>query len=203
MRGGGERLSALAQRQLAAIESFQQARRALEAVEPEVSAPRDARLDLARRLDVVRRQHAALVERTQQALALGLDLADTGRPRALVVHRSTWYAERLSSALVEEGVVVLARLENGADAVGACVADQPDLLLLEDPLPMMTGEQIVREVARWSPQTCVCVQSDDAGLAEQLRRAGAREVLGRQAPPVQVARTVMDALLSRRSASID
>lgn len=186
-------IGALALRQVAAIEAFLAARRAVHGQEPDVPQGREAARADARR-ELLERQHAALVARAHDALVAGSDLVVPLRPRALVVHRDPWYADRLSRALGDEGVTVLARLDDGADAVGAAVADQPDLLLLEDPLPTMTGVQVVREVRRWSPGTAVFVQAADERDAPGLRDAGARACLARHLPPVDVARTVADAL---------
>ncbi len=52
---------------------------------------------------------------------------------------------------------------NGADAVGTVVAEQPDLLLVEDLLAMVPGELVVREAARFSPSTVVRAQASHAG----------------------------------------
>ena len=57
------------------------------------ASSREARLDAARRLDVVRRQHAAIVARTDASLRASRE-ALAGQPRAVVVHRNDWFSRR-------------------------------------------------------------------------------------------------------------
>jgi CheY-like chemotaxis protein len=154
------------------------------------------RLDAARRLDVLRRQHEAVVATTDEALRTSRDLLRSSTTRAVVVHRNPWFTRKLSDALASEGIDVLAQLDNGADAVGMVVAEQPDLLLLEDPLPMMTAEQVVHEVRTYSPHTFVAVQAD-TGAIGQLLSAGAGSVFTRQITPVSLARDLADVLHTR------
>lgn len=178
--------------QLDAIEAWNVARRAIEMAEESAAArarSREMRLDLARRMDVVRRQHQAMIQRTEEQLRESAHLLRTGAPaRAIVVHRNDWFKDKLIDGLRRGGVDVVARLENGADAVGVAVAEQPDLLLVEDKLPMLSGVDVIRQVLRYAPRTIagaqVCV---DDGIAELLD-AGARTAFTRRVPPADVAR---------------
>lgn len=187
----------LAVRQIAAIDSFNRARAAARLAGAAASAGREARLDAARRMDVLRRQHGALVARTQAALDAGHELLLGGRPRCVLAHRDPWFLDRVADALLDQGFAVVARLDNGADAVGAVVAEQPDLLLLGDPVPMMTGHGVVAEALRWSPRTFVAVQTADPGAREELVAAGVGSVFGRSVPPADVASGLADALTAR------
>ena len=196
------RIPDLAVRQVAAIDAFNRARALAEAAVASTTASREARLDAARRLDVVRRQHAALVERTRASFDLSHELLTGCGPRAVVVHRDPWFTDRVCGALVTQGFTVVAQLDNGADAVGAVVAEQPDLLLLGDPVPMMTGTGVVQEVLRWSPQTFVAVQAGDPRSREALVAAGVGSVFSRSVPPHDVASGLADALTARRSQSL-
>lgn len=180
----------LATRQLQAIDSFNRARRMAVSAAASAQGSREMRLDAARRLDVMRRQHDAVVATTDDALRSSRDtLRRAGTIRTIVVNRNTWFTRKLTSALLDQGFLVLAQLDNGADAVGTVVAEQPDLLLMEDPLPMMTAEQVVREVRRYSPATFVAVQADSHGTAALLE-AGASTVFTRQVTPADVARNL-------------
>lgn len=179
----------LAVRQLVAIDAFHRARRRAEHAAGSAAGSRESRLDAARRLDVVRRQHAAIVARTDASLRASHEVVErSGRPRAVVVHRSDWFGRTVSVGLVEQGFRLLAQLDNGADAVGAVIAEQPELLLIEDPLPMMTGEQVLQEVRRYSPDTVVAVQTSDSRAMAALLEAGAGSVFTRQVAPLDVAR---------------
>ncbi len=122
-------------------------------------------------------------------------LGRDGRPRAVVAHRSVWFTEKVVSALFECGVDVVARSENGAQAVGIAVAEQPDLLLVEDALPMMAGEAVVREVLALAPGILVAAQvAHDDGVSRMLE-AGARAAYARRVPPCDVATGVVGLLV--------
>ena len=180
----------LLQDQLAAIDAWNAARRAAEqAVDTELAAvpSREARLDLTRRLDVVRRQHQALVSRTEQQLREGTRASGTATPRAVIVHRNDWFRSKLASALAAGAVEVVAILDNGADAVGVAVAEQPDLLLVEDRLPMVHGDDVLRQVLAYSPGTVAAAQVSSEEGAPVLLEAGARVAFPRRVPPGEVA----------------
>lgn len=189
----------LATRQLGAIDAFNRARRTAVQAAASAQGSREMRLDAARRLDVLRRQHDAVVATTDEALRSSRDtLRRAGVVRTVVVHRSTWFSRTLTSALLDEGFTVLAQLDNGADAVGMSIAEQPDLLLMEDPLTMMSAEQVVQEVRRYCPSTFVAVQADARGMAALLG-AGAGSVFSRQITPLDVARSLVDVFAQRDS----
>ena len=187
-RGGPELLAD----QLRGIAAWNAARRAIEHAEGAPDSPsREMRLDLDRRLEVVRRQHEALLRRTEEQLAASARLTrGPSSARALVVHRNEWFKTKLVDGLLDGGVEVIGQLENGADAVGVAVAEQPDLLVLEDKLPMLNGDEVVRQVLQFSPMTMAVLQvSYDDDVPDALE-AGARAAFSRRVPPTEVAREV-------------
>jgi len=149
---------------------------------------RELRLEVARRLDVVRRQHQALVQRTEEHMrATGQLLRTTHTARAIVAHRNDWFKDKIITGLAAGGVEVVARLDNGADAVGIAVAEQADLILVEDRLPLTTGEEIVRQVRQFAPHTVVAVQAQNDWEIGALLEAGAQAAFTRRVPPAEVA----------------
>ena len=106
--------------------------------------------------------------------------------RAIVVHRSEWFKDKVCSVLEEHGIEVVLRLDNGADAVGACIAEQPDLLLVEDSLPMLSGAQVVRRVRTWSPRTLSAAHVGYDEHIAALLAAGAKAAWTRRVPPADV-----------------
>lgn len=177
----------LVQRQLEAVDRWNVARRASEEATSTLTRTREARLDRDRLLGVVRREHEAIVARTQQQLETGaVRISGDGCPRAVVAHRNTWFAGKVCDVLEEQGVQVVARLENGADAVGTCIAEQPDLLLVEDSLPMLSGAQVVRKVTTWSPDTVAAAHVGHDAAVAALLEAGARTAWTRRVPPADV-----------------
>ena len=182
----------LTRQQVEAIDAWHRARREVEEAARVREASREARMDLARQLEVLRSQHAAIVARADRSLAERV--RPTGRQaplRAVLVHRHAWYVDKVAAGLQEAGVVVVDRLENGAEAVGAVVVEQPDLLLVEDVLPMLPGEQVVRETRAFSPGTVVVGQVAHADRAPAMLAAGAHTAVTRQVPPLDVARDAL------------
>jgi DNA-binding NarL/FixJ family response regulator len=157
-------------------------------------------MDLARRMDVIRAEHGAIVDRTDAHLRRTVELLRRHAPvRAVVAHRSEWFADKLCTALTEHEIEVVARLTNGAEAVGAVVAEQPDLLLVEDSLPMVTGEDVVKDVRAFSPWTWVGAQvAYDDRIASMLA-AGAHTAYTRRIPPAEVAKDLTRLLARTRA----
>jgi CheY-like chemotaxis protein len=176
--------------QLRGSDAFNHTRRQAE-VESAAPRSRETRLDLSRRMDVIRRQHQALIEAADQQLRESAQLL-LSRPaaRAVLVHRNDWFQSKVSAGLAAAGVRVVAALSNGADAVGVVVAEQPDLLLLEDKLPMFGGDELVRDVRRYAPRTSVVVQVENEWEIERFLTAGADVGFARRVPPADVAAAV-------------
>lgn len=177
--------------QLTGIQAWTRARHAYEAAmsaSDSLARSREARLDFSRRTDVIRRQHEALINRTAEQMRQSRQLlGPRSTARAVLVHRNEWFKEKVTDGLRGYGIEVVARLENGADAVGVVVAEQPDLLLVEDRLPMIGGLEVLREVARYAPRTLTAAQVEyDASIGEVLH-AGARTAFTRRVPPADVA----------------
>ena len=185
----------LVQAQLRAVDAWNAARAAAE--QAEVAGSREGRMDLVRRRDVLREQHRAIVERVESQLRdVALLATRASSARAVVAHRNAWFTDKVSAALQEHGLEVLARVTNGAQAVGVVVAEQPDLLLVEDALPMLTGLEVVREVRRFAPDTLIGAHVGYVERVGELLDAGAHGAWARHVPPVDVAQGLAG-LLSR------
>lgn len=172
----------LAARQIAAIVRFSEARRMAEGAAAAVARSRELRMDAARSLEVLRREHDAVVERAHEQLRRTAELLrpPPAAPRVVLAHRNAWFSGKVAEALEEQGLRIVARLDNGADAVGLAVAEQPDLLLAEDTLAMVPGEQVVRDVRRFCPDTVVVAQVAHGDRVGRLLEAGATAVFTRQ-----------------------
>lgn len=178
----------LVEQRLHAVRAWHEARRRQEEAARTCPQSREQRVDVMRHLDVLRQEHSSIISRTEQHLQESARQAGTtGLRRAVVAHRNDWYVDKLVAALAEHLVEVVARLDNGAHAVGAAIAEQPDLMLVEDSLPMLSGVDVVREVRAYAPGTVVAAQvAYDEDVAEMLD-AGARAVYTRRVPPAEVA----------------
>lgn len=177
----------LALRQLGAIERWHDVRHAVELA----GIPRSSQEtggDLARRLATVRQRHRRIVARTQtQWESTGWPLAGTAACRVLLVHRSAWFLERIDRVLCDHGLTVVAQHDDVADALGDVVAEQPDLLLVEDGLAGAPGDHLVDEALSACPHARVVAQVAEASRVGALLDAGASAVFTRRVPPVDVA----------------
>lgn len=135
--------------------------------------PREHRLDLRRRVDVLARQQQAL----HRSVARDHDWTSTGRPRAVLAHAHDWTRHHLAQELQRCGVTVLLASANGADAVGASVADQPDLVLVGARVQMMATEDVVRDVRRFARRAAVLVEVADDRQRARVLDAGATTTL--------------------------
>ncbi|MDX6267549.1 MAG: hypothetical protein QOD70_2289 [Frankiales bacterium] len=182
----------LVHRQLVAVEAFPRdrvkAQRALEVT----ARTRETRMDVVRRLDVLRREQEMLVARAHQQLGETGDLlrAPSGR-RAVIAHRNAWFASKLAELLAQADVQLLERVDNGADAVGLVVAEQPDLLFVEDSLLMVTGDEVILEARRFCPGTRIGARVEYDERVGVLLEAGADMVATRQVPPLRVAQQLL------------
>jgi DNA-binding response OmpR family regulator len=115
-----------------------------------------------------------------------------------VAHRHPWFSASLVELLQRAGVEVVEHdLENGADAVGVTIAEQPELFLVEDGLLMISCDEIVKDTRRFCPRTLIAAHTPNADRLGLLLDAGADTVTTRQVPPAEVVHQVL-ALLPRR-----
>ena len=124
-------------------------------------------------------------------------------PRLVVAHRNAWFVDKLAAALAECGVQLVARLDNGAAALGVVIAEQPDLLVIEDTMALMTGAEVLAEAGQFAPRTLVAVQVQEHDRAARLSQAGAAATFLRAVPPAEVAAELSALLASHRQAAAD
>ncbi|MDP9376967.1 MAG: hypothetical protein M3P40_05255 [Actinomycetota bacterium] len=140
----------LAEAQLRGIERFNRSRHMREVAAGAVTGSREAHMDAARELAILRREHDALVARAQRQLEdSGSHCLGTPQRTVVIAHRNEWFVGKVADAVRNGGHTVLPHIANGADAVGFVTAEQPDLVLVEDRLEMMSGVEAVP-----SSETC-------------------------------------------------
>ena len=189
--------------QLAAIDAWNRARRASEAAAEAVSLTREMRLDLSRRMEARRREQQALVARAdEQMRQSGRLSADPVATRALIAHRNGWLRDNVAKQLQARGVEVVGMFEDGADAAGTVVVEQPDLVLVEDRLPTLSGIELVRRVRTFAPLAVVGAQCLDSSAVRELTEAGAQAVFTRSIPPTEIADQLLACLASAADAAV-
>jgi CheY-like chemotaxis protein len=80
--------------------------------------------------------------------------AETGRPRILVADQRT--AERvplLETLRQDTRVQVVAEAMDGADALGLSIIEQPDVAILDEGLPVLSGTEIAEQLRVYAPDT--------------------------------------------------
>ena len=182
-------------RQIEAVDTWIAARRERERMLQAPRLTRDERMDVDRQIEVLRRTHDTIRGRC----ARGLD-AEIGPMRspgltAVVAHRHAWFVDKVALLLGERGVTVLACTDDGAEALGVVIAEQPDLLLVGDPLAMMTSRVLLAEAQLFAPDTLRAVQVADQQQGDELR-AAADAVFLRHHPPAVVATALVALHLS-------
>jgi len=174
--------------QLAALSRWHAARRTQTEVVELRGMNRELRLDVERRQMVLARQQKALLARAAVQLAEADRLLRKRAPRAVLVHRREWVRSKVAAELTRQGVHVVAQLEDGADAVGVSIAEQPDVLLVEDALPSMNGAEVLRTVREYCRRTHLAAQVDSETKVAELLEAGAVTAFTRRTPPADIAR---------------
>lgn len=148
---------------------------------------REARRDAKRRLAVRQVQHEVIVERCAAHLRdSGTAPLPPSPVSAVIAHRHAWTLSKLVEALTHQGVEVVAAVDDGAAAVGVCVAEQPSLLIIGEHLTMQSGVEVARDVCRFAPATAVVGYGDGRALAA-LQDAGATRLFPGHLPPDAVA----------------
>jgi CheY-like chemotaxis protein len=180
----------LLQDQLDAVTAWQSAARRLELlqlVREDSGAPSG---DLPEHMRGLRRANAALLARADAAVAQTLDVLSTRRARALVAHRQEWMRDKIASGLTALGVRVLEVVDDGADALGIAVAEQPELVVVEDQLPTISTADLVRSLRKYSPRTLVTAQVQSDRDVGRMLDAGASAVFSRRVPPAMLCEQV-------------
>ena len=151
-------------RQVQGIDAWNTGRRLREQLLRRAAGSEQDPSEVCRQLDVSRRAQAAIHERTAQELVSGRGAMTAASDRtAVVAHRQPWFVEQMCRALLDRGVLVVACTDNAADALGAVVAEQPDIVLVGHRLAMMTGPDLLTQT-RWYAAAALCaaqVPDDD------------------------------------------
>ncbi len=179
---------ALLLRQIEGIDAWNSTRQSRERALRSGPVTRQDRLEAARRVDMLAHAHATVLAYASSNLAdQQKPLAGVIARRAVVAHRHVWFADKLSQGLEAGGVDVIGASDNGAEALGVVVAEQPDLLVLGDALVMLTAVVLLREVALFAPATLRAVQVSNSNGVGLMLDAGAQSVFTQQLPPQETA----------------
>jgi len=173
--------------QLEGLTAFHAERARRAALEPAHLPTRELQLDGRRRREVQCREESALQAHAErQLLASAHLLAAAVRPRAVLAHRNAWLRTKVADCLVAQGVEVVAVLDDGAEASGVLVMEQPEVVLVEDRLPSLSGLEVLQRAQAFAPRTVVAAQLQDSGEVHRFLDAGARAVFTRRTTPADM-----------------
>ena len=160
-----------------------------------VGTSREMRLDAARRSEVRQREYAALLDAADAQLRDTCEALGSDHPRAVIAHRNDWYRFKVSERLLTHGIRVMLDTADGATAAATVVCEQPDLVLVEDLLPVLTGCEVLTRVRTYAPHTMMAAQVSSSAAAAALTASGSRAVFTRSASPSEVADELVRCLL--------
>lgn len=138
-----------------------------------------------------RRVLRAINERAAHHSQRRRPLASTVPLLAVIAHRSPWFRTQMTKSLASHGIEIVGTVDDGADAIAAIVAEQPDLIVLEKLLPTVPGIDVVTAANLYAPAALVWVQATHPDL--QLQRAGADTVFPRTLHPDDIAAGLLTA----------
>lgn len=176
-------------RQIQNVDAWIVARRAREQVLSAPGLSRDQRLVATREIEVLGRTHDAIQGRCARGLADSGALMRPPGVTAVIAHRHAWFVDRLALLLGGYGVTVLECTDNGAEALGAVVVEQPDVLLVGDRLEMMPGHALLAQARLHAGHTLLAAQATDQEQA--LYESVADAVFLRPHSPGHIADTLM------------
>ncbi len=130
--------------------------------------------DLGREAATRLQERDALRARVADHLSLsGGPLAARVPVRAIVAHRSPCTRTAFACALKARGISVVGSCTDAAQAVGTAVAEQPDLVLVEDQLPTAPTPELVRRLREFAPSAVVAALTVHGSHRGDLVEAGA------------------------------
>jgi len=107
------------------------------------------------------------------------------RVHVLLVDDQKVMREGLAALLNEQGdIEVVGQACSGREAVDLVRTCEPDVVIMDEAMPGMTGAQATRLIKQYRPQTCVIAlsMSDQPDVADRMLSAGAAAFLVKTAP---------------------
>ena len=111
-----------------------------------------------------------------------MSLNDLNGKRIVLAEDEGITVMQLGRALTRAGLVVVASVNNGCDAVEAAIRERPDIVLLDIGMPILDGLEAARRIMAEAP-TCIVMLSGNADV-EIAEQAGAYGVAGYITKPI-------------------
>ena len=184
-------------RQVEAIDAWNCARRVREHALETAHLTRQDRMDVTRQVAVLRPTQDEITDRAARGLRGEVGPMHMPQLTGVIAHRHAWFAEKVAVQLVARGVTIVGCTDNGAEALGAVVAEQPDIVLTSDRLAMISCDALLEQTRLFAPLALRTVQASDGHQAAALKTT-VDAIFLRQDPPAHVADVLM-ALLAERA----
>jgi len=111
--------------------------------------------------------------------------------RVLIVDDNQAVREGVRTLLADEQVVsVIGEAADGSSALTLARSLRPDLIVLDDSLPGLSGLEVARRVNQELPETAVVILARDPGLRDLALAAGASAFVSKDAPSEELLRAV-------------
>lgn len=121
--------------------------------------------------------------------------------RVLVAEDNALERSTLVDLLAALGHVVVAEVENGAEAIARAQQFTPDAVLLDMHMPGVSGLQAAEEIAQALPVTAVILITGDLSLSlstDDVRRSSSVALLAKPTPPAALDATLRMAVARSR-----
>lgn len=159
---------------------------------------REGRMNLAQHRTARRREQTALLAHARARLRDNWSVLDGVQPqRVVLAHRSPWFRGRTAQELSAVGVEIV-EVDDGAAAVGVVLAEQPDLVFVEDRLSSYPGREVLRQLRAEAPAVHVAVQLSDSRDLQGFLALGACAAFSRRIAPADVAAQLRHCLTARQ-----
>ena len=112
--------------------------------------------------------------------------------RVVIADDHPLFREGLRALLGDLGAEVVAEAADGAQAVAAVAAHQPDVVLMDLRMPVLSGIEATERITRDHPEVCVLVltMSEDTSSLQAALAAGARGYLLKESSKADVGRAL-------------
>jgi len=120
---------------------------------------------------------------------------DESRLRVLLADDNQIVREGIVSLLAEEDdIEVVAEAATGREAVELADQLQPDVVVMDVSMPVMSGDEATRQIKRHLPQTRIVAVSvyDEVGIIDKMNQAGADCYILKTAPTQELLAAIRD-----------